>query len=37
VDFADSLLAETARSRDESIASFDRDFRKLGVEWREPD
>ncbi len=37
VDFADALLAETARSRGESIASFDRDFRRLGVGWREPD
>lgn len=36
VDFADALLAETARSRSEGIASFDRDFRKLDVEWREP-
>lgn len=36
VDFADALLAETARSRDEGIASFDRDFRRLGVGWREP-
>ena len=37
VDFVDALLAETARSRGESIASFDKDFRELGVEWREPD
>lgn len=37
VDFADALLAETARSRKESVASFDRDFRRLGVGWREPD
>lgn len=36
VDFADALLAETARSRGESVASFDRDFRRLGVGWREP-
>lgn len=36
VDFADALLAETARSRGEGIASFDKDFRKLDVEWREP-
>lgn len=36
VDFADALLAETARSRGEGVVSFDRDFRKLGVEWREP-
>ena len=37
VDFADALLAETARSRGGSVASFDKDFRRLGVEWREPD
>lgn len=37
VDFADALLAETARSRGEGVVSFDRDFRKLGIEWREPD
>jgi predicted nucleic acid-binding protein len=37
VDFADALLAATARSRGESVASVDRDFRKLDVEWREPD
>jgi predicted nucleic acid-binding protein len=36
VDFADALLAATARSRGEGVASFDRDFRKLDVEWREP-
>lgn len=31
VDFADALLAETARAKEESVASFDRDFDKLGV------
>lgn len=36
VDFADALLAATARSRGEGIASFDKDFRKLDVQWREP-
>ena len=36
VDFADALLAATARSRGEGVASFDRDFRKLDVVWREP-
>ncbi|HEV8045231.1 MAG TPA: type II toxin-antitoxin system VapC family toxin [Rubrobacter sp.] len=36
MDFADALLAETARSRGEGVVSFDRDFRKLDVEWREP-
>lgn len=37
VDLADALLAETARSRGESVVSFDRDFRKLDIKWREPD
>lgn len=36
VDFADALLAETARSRGEGVVSFDEDFRKLEIEWREP-
>ena len=36
VDFADALLAGTARSHGEGVASFDKDFRKLEVEWREP-
>ncbi len=36
VDFADALLAGTARSHVEGVASFDRDFRKLDVKWREP-
>jgi predicted nucleic acid-binding protein len=37
VDFADTLLAETASSRGEAVVCFDRDLRKLDVEWREPD
>jgi hypothetical protein len=37
VDFVDALLTETARSRGEGVVSFDRDFRKLGIEWSEPD
>ena len=36
VDFADALLAATARSRGEGVASFDKAFRKLDVQWREP-
>jgi predicted nucleic acid-binding protein len=36
VDFVDALLAETARSRGESIASIDKDFGKLDIEWHEP-
>ncbi len=37
VDFADALLAAAADSRGEGVASFDRDFRKLGVELLEPE
>lgn len=37
VDFADALLAESARSRGEGVASFDEDFRKLDVDLYEPD
>ncbi|QIN81311.1 PIN domain-containing protein [Rubrobacter tropicus] len=37
VDFADALLAGTARSQGGGVASFDKDFRKLDVQWREPD
>jgi predicted nucleic-acid-binding protein len=37
VDFADALLAESARFAKQSVASFDRDFRKLGVESIEPE
>ena len=36
VDFVDALLAGTARSRGESIASFDKDFGKLDIQWHEP-
>jgi predicted nucleic acid-binding protein len=36
VDFADALLAGVALSRGEGVASFDRDFRRPGVEWQEP-
>lgn len=32
VDFADALLAEKARMRGEGVASFDKDFKRLGVE-----
>ena len=37
VDFLDAYLAEVARSRGETVVSFDRDFRKLDVLWLEPD
>jgi predicted nucleic-acid-binding protein len=37
VDFADALLAESAKAAKGSVASFDRDFRKLGVEFMEPE
>ncbi len=36
VDFADALLAGTARSQGAGVVSFDGDFRKLDIEWREP-
>jgi predicted nucleic acid-binding protein len=36
MDFVDALLAGTARSRGDGVASFDKDFRKLDVRWREP-
>ena len=31
VDFVDAFLAELARSRGEAVASFDNDFKRLGV------
>jgi predicted nucleic acid-binding protein len=37
VDFVDALLAQTARSRGEGVASFDADFRRLAVGWHEPE
>jgi len=37
VDFADALLAESARSRGEGVASFDEDFRRLDIDLHEPD
>ncbi len=36
VDFLDAFLAETARKEGGTVASFDRDFRRLGVDWIEP-
>jgi predicted nucleic acid-binding protein len=36
VDFADAYLAEIARSRGESVVSFDRDFKRLNVSWIDP-
>jgi predicted nucleic acid-binding protein len=33
VDFVDAYLAEVARSKDEAVCSFDRDFAGLDVEW----
>lgn len=32
VDFADALLAEHARARGQAVASFDSDFKRLGVD-----
>lgn len=37
VDFADALLAGVARSHGGGVVSFDKDFRKLDIQWREPD
>lgn len=37
VELADALLAETAQARGEGVASFDRDFRRFAIDWREPD
>lgn len=37
VDFADALLAETARSRGEGVASFEADFRKFDIPRHEPE
>lgn len=37
VDFAAALLAATAGTRGEGVASFDRDFRKLDAELMEPE
>lgn len=36
VDFQDLYLAETAILHGEGVASFDRDFQRLGVIWLEP-
>jgi predicted nucleic acid-binding protein len=37
VDFIDAYLAEIARYTGESVVSFDRDFRRLGINWVEPE
>ncbi|MBE9170019.1 PIN domain-containing protein [Pleurocapsales cyanobacterium LEGE 06147] len=37
VDFVDAYLAEIARRENDSVASFDRDFKRLDVNWIEPD
>ena len=36
VDFDDAFLALLARENGGAVASFDRDFEKLGVAWVEP-
>jgi predicted nucleic acid-binding protein len=36
VDFVDAYLAETARKDGSSVASFDHDFDRLGVEHIKP-
>lgn len=37
VDFVDAYLAEVARRCGGTVASFDRDFRRLDISWFEPD
>ncbi|MBO1348798.1 MAG: PIN domain-containing protein [Hormoscilla sp. GUM202] len=37
LDFLDAFLAETARRRGGYVVSFDRDFRRLEVDWVEPE
>ena len=37
VDFIDAYLAEVARHTGGMIVSFDRDFRRLGISWIEPE
>lgn len=37
VDFIDAYLAEVAHRSGEAVVSFDRDFRRLGVVWVEPE
>jgi predicted nucleic acid-binding protein len=37
VDFVDAYLAESARKNNEAVASFDRDFKRLDIDWIEPD
>lgn len=36
VDFVDAYLAETARQTGYTVASFDKDFRRLDISWHEP-
>lgn len=36
VDFLDAYLAEIARRGGESVVSFDKNFRRLQVNWIEP-
>jgi predicted nucleic acid-binding protein len=36
VDFVDAYLAALARAQEESICSFDNDFKKLNVSWVAP-
>ncbi|MCM0594472.1 MAG: PIN domain-containing protein [Gloeotrichia echinulata DVL01] len=37
VDFVDAYLAEIARQTGGTVVSFDKDFRRLGIFWIEPD
>ncbi|MEH1909202.1 MAG: type II toxin-antitoxin system VapC family toxin [Nostoc sp.] len=37
VDFIDAYLAEIARQKGETIVSFDRDFKRLEIDWVQPE
>ncbi len=37
VDFIDAYLAEIARQKGETIVSFDRDFKRLEIDWVKPE
>jgi predicted nucleic acid-binding protein len=37
VDFIDAYLAEIARQKGEKIVSFDRDFKRLDIDWVQPE
>lgn len=37
IDFIDTYLAEIARQKGEKIVSFDRDFKRLEIDWVQPE